>query len=124
MDKQLGYFQRVTSPETPYEKQSKQRLLESVTKKIRTTMIGALDELEKEFGNLWGKNKNGVLTESELAFKKKYDVLRSKILDRGNNQIRNAESELTQYNVKWNRYQIELKVQEGNNESTKESSKD
>lgn len=114
--KTIGYFQRVQSPETSYEKQSKKRLSESISKKIRTTMIGALDEIEKEFGELWGKDKR-TLTEKELELKTRYEKLRSKILDRGNNQIRNAESELTQYNVKWNRYQIELKVEEGNNES-------
>ena len=36
-------------------------------KRIKTTMIGALDKVEKNFGHLWGHYKEGPLTEQELS---------------------------------------------------------
>ena len=42
--------------------------------------------------------------------KELYNKVRSEILDRGNNQARNIDAELSQYEVEWTRYQIKMPV--------------
>lgn len=73
---------------------SKERLLDIASKKIKTTMIGSLDTIEKKLGFL----RDG---ESEYAeeFKELFNQIRSEILDRGNSQIRNLEAEFSQYEI-------------------------
>lgn len=98
-----------------YKEDSKIRFRKIISQKIRTTMIGALSIVEKELGFLWGLDENGKdtntkLTTEEQELRDKYSDIRSQILDLGNNQIRNLEQELTQYDVKWNRYQMTLPV--------------
>jgi hypothetical protein len=39
-----------------------------------------------------------------------YNKVRSEILDRGNNQARNIDAELSQYEVEWLRYSIKIPV--------------
>lgn len=101
--------------EIMYREDSKVRLKKIATQKIRTTMIGALSAVEKKLGFLWGLDENGrdkgtELTKEEQELKSMYDTLRSEILDLGNNQMRNFESELNQYDVKWNRFHMTLPV--------------
>ena len=38
------------------------KLQSQIEKRIQTTMIGALDKVEKNFGHLWGHFKEGPLT--------------------------------------------------------------
>lgn len=65
-------------------KYSSEQLKRTVTKSIETVMIGALDDFEKRFGELWGHGKRVEdKTEDELA---EYDIwqsTRKSILDRG-----------------------------------------
>jgi hypothetical protein len=69
-----------------------------LTKKFQTTMIGALFEFEKNFGYLWGHNKDeNDLTDNELDFLDRWDFTRNQILNNGNNQLRQALSELDKY---------------------------
>ena len=89
---------------------SKERLLKIGKKKIQTTMIGALSTLEKRFGFLWGQDQEGDLTPEQEHLKELYEEIRSEILDRGNNQMRNLESEFAQYDIKWLRYNMKLPV--------------
>ena len=88
--------------------QSKDRLDRIVRKKIQTTMIGALDSIEKKFGYLWRHDEEDSLTDEELEFKEMYEELRSEILDKGNNQIRIFQSELENFDVTWLRYHLTL----------------
>jgi hypothetical protein len=39
-----------------------------------------------------------------------YEKIRSEILDRGNNQVRNIDAELSQYEVEWLRYSMNMPV--------------
>ena len=89
---------------------SKERLLKIGKKKIQTTMIGALSTLEKRFGFLWGQDQEGDLTPEQEHMKELYEEIRSEILDRGNNQMRNLEAEFAQYDIKWLRYNMKLPV--------------
>ena len=63
-------------------------------KRFQTTMIGALYELEKSFGYLWGyeKNEDEELTDKEEQFLDIWEETRNKILNTGNNQLRKAIS--------------------------------
>ena len=87
---------------------SKDSLLKISKKKIQTTMIGALSTVEKHFGFLWGHESPDALTPEQEHMKELYDLVRSEILDRGNNQGRNLETEFMNYDITWLRYQITL----------------
>ena len=91
-----------------FKQSSRDRLLKIASKKIKTTMIGALSSVENHFGFLWGHNSGEELTPEQQHLKSIFDEIRSEILDKGNNQIRNLESELSYYEVKWLRYQMNL----------------
>lgn len=95
--------------EQKYKQDSKDRLSKIVKKKIQTTMIGALSSIEEHFGFLWDEN-NGNTKEENARIKKIYEEVRSEILDKGNNQARNIDSELSQYNVEWLKYQLKIPV--------------
>ena len=92
------------------EQRSKMRLKKDVKKKIETTMIGALASVEKYFGTLWGHDSPDP-TPEQVKLKEVYEDLRSEILDKGNTQIRNSESEIENYDVTWNKYHINLPIQ-------------
>ncbi len=89
---------------------SKERLLRVSKKKIQTTMIGALSTVEKHFGFLWGHESPDALTPEQEHMKELYDQVRSEILDRGNNQGRNLETEFMNYEINYLKYQITLPV--------------
>lgn len=90
-----------------YKTDSKERLKKIATKKIQTTMIGALDSVEKHLGFLWEEDEDG---KSNPALRETYEIVRQEILDRGNDQIRNLMTEIEQYDIEWLRYQLTLKV--------------
>jgi hypothetical protein len=95
--------------ETKYKADSKDRLSKILKKKIQTTMIGALSSIEENLGFLWNSD-NGQLTKEQESMKNIYNKIRSDILDRGNNQARNIDAELAQYEVEWLRYSIKMPV--------------
>ena len=71
--------------------------------------------LGTKFGFLFGLSEDGhdsglELSEQEARMKDLFMELRKEILDIGNQQMKNVESEIEQYDVKWNRYQITLPV--------------
>lgn len=99
-----------------YKEVSKDRLLKVSKKKIQTTMIGALSTVEKHLGFLWGHEGLEELTPEQEHLKEIYDEIRSEILDRGNNQARNLETEFAAYDINWLRYQITLPVKTFNQE--------
>jgi len=77
---------------------SKKKLKASVRHKMKRIYVGILDALDKE-------RADGLLEDE--TFKK----LRSKILNIGNDQIRNMESELdNQYNIEFLNYHIDFKI--------------
>lgn len=96
--------------EEKYKADSKDRLSKILRKKIQTTMIGALSSLEENFGFLWDSENTNLSEEQKKGFKALYDKVRSEILDKGNNQARNIDAELSQYEVEWLRYSIKMPV--------------
>lgn len=99
--------------EKKYKADSKDRLSKILKKKIQTTMIGALSSIEENLAFLW-ENDDPKFTKEDI--KNIYNKIRSEILDRGNNQARNVDAELAQYDVEWLRYSMKIPfVQKPNN---------
>lgn len=92
-----------------YKLDSRDRLSKILKKKIQTTMIGALSSIEEHFGFLWNSN-GSPLTEEQKKMKNLYQQIRSEILDKGNNQARNIDAELAQYDINWLRYTINIPI--------------
>jgi len=86
-------------------------LLKHAKKKIQTTMIGSLSDVESFFGFLWGFGTSDLeLTEEQKHMKSIYEEVRAKILDRGNTQIRDLELEFINYEISRKKYFIKLPV--------------
>lgn len=83
-----------------YEKQSKDRLERIISKKITTTMIGALNAFEEQFADMWIE---------DLELQSKWMEARGKVLDIGNKQIKDLKEEFKQYTMNWDRYQYEIR---------------
>lgn len=62
-------------------------------KRIKTTMIGAIDKFEKNFGYLWGHFTEDPLTEQQEKFADLWDFTRNQILNQGNHQIRDLKDD-------------------------------
>lgn len=92
------------SPE--YMEKSKELLEENACKKIKTTMIGALESIETYLSYLWEENPEGL---------KAFQSAREEILNRGNKQIKNLRKEFCNYDINWKRYKmtIPMKRREG-----------
>lgn len=82
---------------TRYKEQSKDRLINLMTKFINTTMIGSIAAIEKHLNN-------ETLSENE------FQRVRQEILDNGNKQRRAMMDELSRYDVEWLRYTMKLPV--------------
>lgn len=101
--------------ESKYRVESKDKLAKVLKKKIQTTMIGALSTIEENFGFLWTNENGEPLTKDQEVMKNIYNKMRSEILDRGNNQARNIDAELSQYEIECIKYQIKIPVINPNN---------
>ena len=93
--------------EDNYKQESRLRLSKILKKKIQTTMIGALSSLEEHFSFLWTSD-SGELSSDQKTMLNLYNNVRSEILDKGNNQLRNIDAELAQYEVEWQRYHMDI----------------
>ena len=71
-------------------------------------MIGALSSIEENLGFLW--EGDGEPTKDQQVMKDIYQKIRSEILDKGNNQARNIDAELAQYDVEWLKYSVTIPV--------------
>ena len=91
-----------------YRVDSKERLSKIIKKKIETTMIGALSCIEENFGFLCNHQDGEPASEEQLYMKEIYQKIRSEILDKGNNQARNVDAELSQYDIKWLKYSMNI----------------
>lgn len=107
MDNKNGDYKK--QREARYKADSKDRLSKILKKKIQTTMIGALSTIEENLSFLW-TSSDGKLTPEQENMKNIYNKIRSDILDKGNNQARNIDAELAQYEVEWLRYSITMPV--------------
>lgn len=90
---------------------SRRKLEGVVQKKCQTIMIGALARFEERFGSLWGHGKPVTeLTPEELEQREKWDLVRTEVLNNGNNQLRAVKEELSRYTVSYEGYILKLPV--------------
>jgi len=88
-----------------FQSNSRNRLMDAIKKKFNTTMIGALAAFEEEFGELWGDGLDiDDLTPNQLEERERWERVRSKVLDNGNDQSRSSMEEISHYTVSFNRY--------------------
>lgn len=93
---------------------SSRRLLQLVSRRIRTSFIGALDRFEHHFGTLWGHGKREVdCTGEELWWRQVWEMCRTEVLNVGNGQIRASESDASEFDVQKTDKTTILKVKEG-----------
>tara|TARA_Y100001973_G_C5144498_1_gene304686 strand:+ start:820 stop:1194 length:375 start_codon:yes stop_codon:yes gene_type:complete len=95
--------------EDKYKADSRDRLSKILKKKVQTTMIGALSSIEEHFAFLWSTDDSEMTPEQKIMYDT-FQKVRSEILDKGNTQARNIDAELSQYDVKWLRYQTNIPV--------------
>lgn len=93
-----------------YKEESRERLKKICETKVKTTMIGAISSIEEKFSKYY--TSSGRPSNEELILRKIYDEIRTEILDKGNQQIRNLDTEFEQYTIHWNRYQLNLPVRQ------------
>ena len=75
------------------EEESKRLILGDISQKIKTTMIGSLDAIEKTFSSYF------VCDELKADFLDKFREVRKRILDLGNEQILKVSKELDNYDI-------------------------
>ena len=96
-----------------YNEMSKKRLMNNLQKKFNTVAVGALVAFEETMGELWGHGlPYEKLTEEQKEYRKKWEQIRTKVLDLGGTNCRAAKSEIAQYSLRWNRYVMNFKVEE------------
>lgn len=87
----------------PIDDRILQRVKQLTETKIRTAFIGALSQFEENFGYLWGEGETS-LTENEKKFLKLWKETRRRVLENGNNQIRNINKQLDNYEIKQKKF--------------------
>lgn len=80
-----------------YNKHNKKGIINQITKRFQTTIIGSLARFEDNFGYLWGHNSNKELTDKQQEFLDMWDYVRTSILNHGNNQMREAIDEIIEH---------------------------
>jgi len=70
----------------------KDKLLQNIEKRLKTTMIGSLAKFEENFAYLW---ENDTINREE--YEDLWEETRNEILNNGNHQIRSAMKDLYQY---------------------------
>lgn len=85
-----------------FDERSKERLIRIMETKLRTAFIGALSAFEDEFREVKSDPKN----------RQRWEMMRNRILDNGNAQIRMMRKELGHYDVHWTRNVIEFESDE------------
>jgi hypothetical protein len=99
------------SSDNNYNQRSAQRLSNIGVKKIKTSMVGCVAEMEEAFGELWGRNKKPEeRTEEEKRWYELFQIARKNMLNLGNNQIRAFQNEINEYIITWKRYNYILPI--------------
>lgn len=84
------------------KKDTRDRFETILRKKFQTTFIGSISDIEEVFGFLWGHGiEYNQLDDQEREYRDMWDMLRNRILDRGNAQIRAVQKELLNHELKY-----------------------
>lgn len=73
---------------------SKKSIVQQLSKRFQTTIIGSLARFEDQFGYLWGIDSDKPLTDKQKEFLDLWEYTRTSILNHGNNQMRDAIDEV------------------------------
>lgn len=92
-----------------YKESSKKRLMDNISKKFKTTMIGAIARYEAAFGDLWGQDIDNP-SKQQQELRRVWEEVRTDILNNGNSQLRAALEEIAQYTMSWDKYKTNLIV--------------
>lgn len=92
-------------------KKAKELLQKTMESRVLSSFIHALSEFEKEFGEMWGHfiEDDNKLSDEQFKNYEKYEELRKRILDYGNNQKRLIQKDLSNFNVEYIQEEIILK---------------
>ena len=91
-------------------------IIQSIEKRLKTTMIGALAKFEANFGYLWEDD-----SPDQEMYDNMWENTRNDILNHGNHQIRSTIKELVDYfynknNIKYNqKYHYKFYFNKNNN---------
>ena len=69
-------------------------IINQISKRFQTTIIGSLAIFEESFGHLWDPDDNRDLSAQEQEFLDLWEHTRTAILNNGNNQMRQAIDEI------------------------------
>jgi hypothetical protein len=94
---------------------SKDRLVDKVEKRIKTSFIGALDSVETHLSCLWETNGSD-MSPAQVEMYDIYQKIRKEILDKGNQQVREFKGDLENFDVNFKQYQLELDFKGEENE--------
>jgi len=72
-------------------------IINQISKRFQTTIIGSLARFEESFGSLWDPDDNKELSVQEQEFLDLWEHTRTAILNNGNNQMRQAIDEIIDY---------------------------
>ena len=72
-------------------------IIQQISKRFETTIIGTLARFEDSFGYLWGYNSDKELTTQQQKFLDLWEILRTSILNHGNHQMRLALDDIIQF---------------------------
>jgi hypothetical protein len=88
------------------EDESRKKLTNSVVTKMNTIMIGSLSIIEEELIN----------SSNDIELQNAYEIIRKKILDLGNSQIKRVKDDISKYKIESSLYTIKLGIKrtEGN----------
>jgi hypothetical protein len=89
------------------KQKNKVRLTKVISRKTTTSFIGAIAQVEKHLGVLWGHGKqDNKCSKDELAWRDIWERCRTEILNNGNKQVRAIERELDDHEIVWNNTRI------------------
>ena len=100
---------------------SKKRLKTITDRKFNTCFIFPLSEFETVFGSIWGHGLlDEELTIEQKMNKAKWDQVRMNILNKGNAQRRALQTEIDLYDMRFERYHMEIRPKGASNNGQKE----
>jgi len=85
------------------EETSEKLLAKVLELHFKTVFVGAVYQIEKEFGFLWGESDDfdeSKLTEEQKAMYEKFLNVRDRIFTQGNRERKNATSKLKAFNIR------------------------
>jgi hypothetical protein len=92
---------------------ARENLKRHIQTKFKTTMIGSLAKFEEAFGRLWGHGvESDQLTEEQKEYRELWQLVRTEILNQGNNQLRASLSEVDNHTVTYNKMEYKFLIKD------------